>query len=106
MPAGTLGANDRRAQEAVRHFVQVSMLDASGSPNGTVFNTTTRNDLGVKLSKPGLAEISTTGFYFNEETGALSKSQITLRALADLSKSGEQSVYVNALTPTTPTCSR
>jgi hypothetical protein len=81
--------------------VQVSMLDTSGSPTGTVFNTTTRNDLGefeLKLSKLGLAEISTTGFYFNEVTGVLSKAQITLRALAEFNKSGEQSVYVNAMT--------
>lgn len=81
--------------------VVVSVLDAAGSPTGTNYNTTTRNDLGefeLKVSKLGLAEISTTGFYFNEMTGELSKSQITLRALAELSKPGEQSVYVNALT--------
>jgi len=82
--------------------VQVAMLDPkTANATGTVFNSTTRNDLGefeLTLTQLGAAEIITSGYYFNELSGALSKSSLPLRALAEFSAPGPQTVYVNAVT--------
>jgi len=68
-----------------------------------VFNTTTTNDQGefeltLTSVSPGPADIVTNGFYFNEISGKLSTAPISMRALAEVTSSGTQTSYVNALT--------
>ena len=82
--------------------VQVSMIEeATGQPTGVVFNATTRDDLGqfeLTLPHGGAADLTTSGYYFNEVAGRLSKAPITLHARVKLGSSDAQSVYVNSLT--------
>jgi hypothetical protein len=81
--------------------VQVSLVDSAGNPTGTVFPTQTSDDLGefsLQLSYQGLVSIEATGYYYNEATGKLSDSSLTLRAFYDVTTSGTQSAYVNIVT--------
>ena len=90
---------------SVGSSVDVAMIDSiTTDPLGTVFNTTTRNDLGeynLNLNSLGTAEIVANGFYFNEIKGQLSSAAITMRALAEFSSSGTQQVYINIVTQLT-----
>ena len=77
-------------------------LDANLAQTGKSFRTTTTGDLGhftfdspINLASQ-YSELEISGYFYNETTGELSDSQVTLRALADLSARNE--VNVNLLT--------
>ena len=77
-------------------------LDGDMTQTGLQFVTTTSNDLGnfafnspIKLSGH-YAELETSGYFYNECDSSLSRSQITLRAITDLSR--RNSVNVNIVT--------
>ncbi len=82
---------------------QVSIVELSGdlNPTGRVFNTEILNDFGyfemsnLELASP-YVQVSVDGFYFNEVTGSLSNSRITLGALVDVSS--QNTVNVNVIT--------
>ncbi len=79
--------------------VVVSLLDGSGNPTGDQFNTQIASDAGgFELTVPSAsrAALEADGYYFNEVSGELSASSLTLRAQAELMAG--VSVYVNVLT--------
>ena len=81
--------------------VQVSLLDAALSPTGQVFNTQTINDRGeflISFEAAGPVALEGVGYYYNEVTGALASSDLTLRALYIPSGSGKQQAFVNMIT--------
>jgi hypothetical protein len=80
--------------------VQVQLLDDGLIPTGTMLSTTTRDDVGefdltFRTQQP--ISLEGTGYYYNEISGELSTSTLTLRALF-VPTAGEQAVYVNAVT--------
>ena len=81
--------------------ITVTELDGSLGQTGKTFSATIEDDRGaftlrnLKLSSKYL-ELRANGFYFNEVSGKLSTSQLTLNALADVSNAA--SVNVNLLT--------
>jgi hypothetical protein len=81
--------------------ITVHMIDAAAHPTGVNYNTTTSDDLGrfnLTVSSTGDAELQADGFYFNEVTGGLSTSQITLFALAPIASGPGQQIYLNSYT--------
>jgi thrombospondin type 3 repeat protein len=79
----------------------VSNLDALLNPTGTVFTTATSDNLGqfnLAIDATDLVALESSGFYYNEATGSLSVSPITLRALYGVRDGGAQTVYVNLIT--------
>ena len=81
--------------------VQIAPLDQRGQPSGVVYNVTTTNDLGefrlTAQDRIRHAELIGRGFYFNELTGTLSGSEVTLHALAHVQDRAE-TVNLNVLT--------
>lgn len=72
------------------------------SQSGKSYTTNTTSDLGsfdfgqtLDLSS-WLVELKTSGYFYNECTGSLSNSQITLKAIADTD--GTANLNVNLLT--------
>lgn len=83
--------------------VRVANLDARGRPTGARFATTTRDDLGgfaVDVDATELIAIEGSGLFYNEATGAVSATPITLRALENPSSAAE-GVHVNTVTHVT-----
>jgi hypothetical protein len=81
--------------------VSVSVLDATGRPTGSVLTTTTIDDLGsFGIDAPATAPLrfEAMGGYYNEATGTLSGSPLTLRAYYLPDGSGAASAYINAIT--------
>ncbi len=81
--------------------VEISPVDANGSPTGQVFSTQTTNDLGefdIEFDYLGLVSLKADGFYYNEATGALSAAPITLRAFYEVTTGGSQSAFINLIT--------
>ncbi|MCK5808447.1 DUF1566 domain-containing protein, partial [bacterium] len=65
------------------------------------FSTQTTNDLGefsVNFDASGFVSLQGSGFYFNEVEGALSTSNLTLRAFYKIEDSGKQDAHLNLLT--------
>ena len=81
--------------------VTVTELDKNLSQTGRSYTAFIKNNKGefelkdIKLAS-NFVELTVDGFFFNEITGALSKSQITLSAIADVTE--EKTVNVNILT--------
>lgn len=82
--------------------VTLTDLNRDLSQTGKVYSTNTTSDLGqfdfgqtLALSS-GLVELKTAGYFYNECTGALSNSQISLKAIADTE--GANNLNVNLLT--------
>ena len=82
--------------------VTLTELNKDLSQTGKSFTTNTSSDLGsfdfgqtLELSS-GLVELKTSGYFYNECTGVLSSSQITLKAIADVNDS--KTLNVNLLT--------
>lgn len=82
--------------------VTLTDLNKDLSQSGKSFTTSTTSDLGsfdfgqaLDLSS-GLVELKTSGYFYNECTGGLSNSQITLKAIADTD--GAANLNVNLLT--------
>jgi hypothetical protein len=85
----------------VGSLVVVALIDAEGNPTGAAFMTHTINDLGefeLELRIPQFASLEGTGFYYNELTGELSDSAITLQAFYEAEAGGLQEAYVNIIT--------
>lgn len=81
--------------------INVSPLDATLNPNGQVFNTKTNDDAGhfaVNFKASGLVSLEGSGFYYNEVSGGLSTSNLTLRALYEIKASGAQNAIINLVT--------
>ena len=79
----------------------VSNLDALLNPTGTVYSTATSDNLGhfeLSLEATQIVAIESSGYYYNEATGSLSVSPITLRALYGVGDASAQTVYVNLVT--------
>lgn len=82
---------------------QVSIVELTQdlNPTGRIFKTEILNDLGhfeisdLELISP-YVQVLVDGFYFNEVTGSLSNSRITLGALVDVST--QNAVNVNTIT--------
>ncbi|RQP09188.1 MAG: RagB/SusD family nutrient uptake outer membrane protein [Parapedobacter sp.] len=82
---------------------QISIVELSAdlNPTGRIFKTEILSDLGhfemndLALVSP-YVQVLVDGFYFNEVTGALSNSRITLGALVDISS--QNTVNVNVIT--------
>ena len=82
---------------------QVSIVELTQdlNPTGRIFKTEILNDLGhfevsdLELVSP-YVQVLVDGFYFNEVTGSLSNSRITLGALVDVGT--QNTVNVNAIT--------
>jgi outer membrane protein assembly factor BamB len=69
--------------------------------SGDSFHTETMSDQGdfkLVIPEPGKVLLEAQGYYYNEVRGALSTSQLTLRALAYVTEAVEQNVYVNLVT--------
>lgn len=82
--------------------VTLTDLNKDLSQSGKTFTTNTSTDLGsfdfgqtLDLSS-GLVELKTSGYFYNECTGKLSNSQITLKAIANANES--KNLNVNLLT--------
>lgn len=74
--------------------------DQSDAPAGQVFKTETANDRGeFSLTVPyqGFATIEGTGYYYNEATGDLSSSPLTLRAFHEVGDT-DDTAHVNLVT--------
>jgi len=85
----------------VGSLVTVALIDAEGNPSGEVFITHTLDDLGrfdLGLTVPRFASLEATGFYYNEVTGGLSGSPISLRAFYEAESGGVQEAYINIIT--------
>lgn len=79
----------------------LSPVDATGNPTGQVFMTQTTDDLGdfsLNLVYQGNASIEGVGYYYNEVTGQLSSSSLTLRAFYNVTSNSSQQAYVNIIT--------
>jgi hypothetical protein len=84
--------------------IRVANLDARGRPTGARFSATTRDDLGnfeLDLDATALISVEGTGQFYNEATGAVSATAVTLRALGSSRLSGSRSVNVNTVTHVT-----
>jgi hypothetical protein len=84
--------------------VTVAPVDAAGNPSGQLFPTETNDALGnfsLQVPLSGAALVSGTGYYFNELTGALSTSNLTLNAYATVGGGATQTVCVNLITQLT-----
>lgn len=76
-------------------------IDASGVPSGQIFTTSTQNHFGefsLELAYTGFVQIEGNGYYFNEATGAISESWLTLRAYHNIEDAGEQVANLNLIT--------
>jgi len=81
--------------------VQISAIDAQGSPTGSEFATQTTDNLGhfaISFAYRGYVSMVASGFYFDEVTGGLSAAPITMRALYDITTGGAQSANLNVVT--------
>lgn len=94
----TLSGRVQKGPFAVGSAVSVNEQNASLAPTGKVYNVQTSDALGdfavpSSIGTPQV-EIIAQGFYVDELTGQLSASQITLRAIADLSVNSSPTVNV------------
>jgi cysteine-rich repeat protein len=81
--------------------INVSPLSNSGNPTGEVFATSTLNDLGefsVEIADAGPVSIEGSGYYYNEVSGDLSTSLLTLRAFYVVSEMEAQPILINPIT--------
>jgi hypothetical protein len=84
--------------------IRVANLDARGRPTGARFSTTTRDDLGnfeLDFDATALISVEGTGRFYDEATGALSATPVTVRALSSSRLSGARSANVNSVTHVT-----
>jgi hypothetical protein len=97
----TLHGAVQKGPFVVGSSIEVSVLDAQLNPTGQVFNSQTVNDRGefdIAFAASGPVALKGVGFYYNEISGALSESSITLRAFYVPTGTGRQTAYVNLIT--------
>ena len=90
--AVTLAGAVQKGPFVLGSTVNVSTLDAKGSPLGQVFNTKTSSDLGefqVDFMASGPVALEGSGFCYNEVSGGLSSASITLRAYYEITAGGQ-----------------
>jgi hypothetical protein len=79
--------------------IMISELSSTLTPTGKVFNSQIIDNKGsfelknITLSS-NFVELIANGFYFNENTGKVSTSQLTLHALSDLTDSSTMNVNI------------
>jgi len=81
--------------------ILVNKLSPAGEATNKTIVTETKDDLGnfsFTLEEPSLVQIVATGYHFNELTGSLSNSLLTLRAIYSANNSDNQKSYVNVMT--------
>jgi hypothetical protein len=81
--------------------VNVAPVDSAGNTTGTTFSAQTSDNAGdfsVQFSYQGPVQLSANGYYYNEMSGGLSSSLLTLYGLANITASGAQNAYINVLT--------
>jgi hypothetical protein len=81
--------------------IRVSNLDEDTNPTGLVFSGTTHDDMGhfeLEFEASDLVSIEGTGFYYNEITGSLSGSALTLRAFYEVGSGSAEDAFVNVVT--------
>jgi cysteine-rich repeat protein len=96
-----LGGRVQKGPLLLGSTVDVSRLDADGQPTGDVYRTKTINDLGefwVSVPKSGPVSIEASGYYYNEVSGGLSTSWITLGAIYNANKNETNPILVNTIT--------
>ncbi|HQM85840.1 MAG TPA: DUF1566 domain-containing protein [bacterium] len=80
--------------------IKIQELDNSLVPTGTSYTISTTDDFGsFEMSREmtsNFVEVTASGFYFNEVSGALSTAPINFRVIADLSEN--KPVNINILT--------
>ena len=79
--------------------IQLNELNEDLTQTGNAYSTLTESDLGFfdfgKIDiKSNIAELTATGFYYNELTGKISPTYIILEMFADISDSSEVNVNV------------
>jgi hypothetical protein len=97
----TLHGSVQKGPFVVGSTVTVSVLDTSLNPTGQVFLTQTKSDLGdfeLTFDHLGLVALEGNGYYYNEVSGQLSTSLLTLRAFYEVTSGGEQAAYINIFT--------
>ena len=76
--------------------ITIQALDEALNPTGKNYQTKTTDDAGTfKINnqiESRYVEIIATGYYFNEISGQVSNSPITLRSLSDLTETGKTNV--------------
>lgn len=81
--------------------VSVTIQDSGLNPTGQVFQTQTLNDRGefaISFTTRSPVALEGNGYYFNEVTGQLSASTLTLRAFYVPTATTVQSAYINMVT--------
>ncbi len=99
-PSGGLGysvnGNVQKGPFTQGTSITIQALDDALNPTGKNYQTKTVDDAGTfginNQIDSRYVEIIATGYYFNEISGRLSNSTITLRALSDLTESGKTNV--------------
>jgi len=81
--------------------VLVNILNSNGTNTDRTLTSEITDDFGsfsFTLDKPELVNITVTGFHFNELSGVLSNSQLSLGAVYQASNATQGNIYVNVLT--------
>ena len=81
--------------------ILVNNLSASGDPTSKTTVTETKDNLGnfsFQLDEPAVVQLIASGYNFNELTGELSNSTLTLRAIYSVNSAENQKAYINVLT--------
>jgi len=117
LPAGGIGCGATGSEPGTNHVelrgavqkgpfvkgstVDVSVLNETLEPVGEVFQTFTTTDRGefeLSFDAQGAVRLRGDGYYYNEITGSLSISTMTLWAYYIPSGSGTQQAYINIIT--------
>ncbi|MCC6622502.1 MAG: hypothetical protein IT385_14655 [Deltaproteobacteria bacterium] len=103
VPPGSLllSGSVQKGPFVVGSSVVVAPLDAELRPTGQSFTTQTTNDRGefqVVFEASGPVAVEGVGYYYNEITGALSGSELTLRAFFVPVGTGPQEARLNLVT--------
>ncbi len=81
--------------------ITVSLLDVDLAPTGQAFRTQTVNDRGeftLDIAADGPLSLQCRGYYYNEVSGRLTDSELTLRAIFIPTIAGRQQANVNTIT--------
>lgn len=92
----SVSGNVQKGPFAQGTSITIQALDESLNPTGQNYSTTTYDDFGAfsigSQIESRYVEIVANGYYYNEVAGSLSKSQITLRSISDLSEEGNTNI--------------
>ena len=103
-PVASVSGAIQKGPFIVGSTVTINALTVTGANTARTTVTQTTDNLGhfVFTEDAGTAvQISSTGFYRNEITGAVSNSSITLRAIYGVTAASRQTAFVNVLTHAT-----